>query len=344
MPEQGTGLSRMNVSGDMDAAAPGPKVLAEAERWFSRLKTSNCSAGERATFARWHADPAHAAAYVEIERLWAGIGDLAGNPELEALAAQALRATDPRRHQQRSGWHMPLALAASVAVCAVLLVFSLGMFDRAPPPLLYATGPDQRDTIRLEDGSQLVLNSDSAVTVRMGKDRRMLTLERGEVMFGVAHDPRRPFHVQAGNGTVTALGTRFQVRNEPTQITVTLLEGSVALERPDNGERRQLTPGDQATYGDVATPVALRMVDTEVVSSWTRGRLLFRSTPLAEVVAEVNRYASTPLQLEDPSLGVLPVSGTFPMGDSESVALALQAVLPVRIERGDGKRIALDRK
>jgi transmembrane sensor len=334
----------MNVSGDMSSTAPGPKVLAEAERWYARLKTSNCSAGQRAAFAHWRADPECAAAYAQTERLWDGIGDLAGNPELETLSAQALRATDPRRRQQRPGWHVPLALAASIAVCAVALVFAVGVFDRGPPLVVYATGPDRRETVQLEDGSQLVLNADTAVTVRMGKDRRMLTLERGEVMFGVAHDPQRPFRVEAGNGTVTALGTRFQVRREPAQVTVTLLEGSVALERLDRGERRQLTPGDQATYGDASTPVALRMVDTEVVSSWTRGRLLFRSTPLADVVAEVNRYASTPLQLEDPSLGALSVSGTFPMDDSESVALALQALLPVRVERGDGKRIALHRR
>src|SRR3546814_9826535 len=57
LPEQGAGLRRMNVSGDMSSAAPGPKVLAEAERWYARLKTSNCSAGQRAAFDRWCADP-----------------------------------------------------------------------------------------------------------------------------------------------------------------------------------------------------------------------------------------------------------------------------------------------
>src|SRR3546814_11498532 len=93
----------MNVSGDMSSAAPGPKVLAEAERWYARLKTSNCSAGQRAAFDRWCADPEHAAAYTQTERLWEGIGGLAGNPELEALSVQALRATDPRRRQHRSG-------------------------------------------------------------------------------------------------------------------------------------------------------------------------------------------------------------------------------------------------
>ncbi|WP_202839142.1 FecR family protein [Luteimonas saliphila] len=334
----------MNVSDDMTSVAAGPEVLAEAERWFARLKTSNCSADDRAAFERWHADPGHAAAYAQTEQLWEGIGTLAGNAELEAMSAQALRATDPRSRQQRAGWHMPLALAASVAMCALVLVFALGVFDRVPPPVVYATGPDQRDTVRLADGSQLTLNADTVVAVRMGNDRRAVVLEQGEAMFGVAHDPRRPFRVEAGNGTVTALGTRFQVRHDQAQVTVTLLEGSVALDRPDSGEHWQLSPGDQATYSDSGTPVALRMVDTEVISSWTRGRLLFRSTPLAEVVAEVNRYAGTQLRLEDPLLGALPVSGTFPMGDSESVALALQALLPVRVEQGGDGSISLHRK
>src|SRR3546814_14909788 len=118
-------------------------------------------------------------------------------------------------------------------------------------------------------------------------------------MFGVAHDSQRPFRVEAGNGTVTALGTRFQIRREPAQVTVTLLEGSVALERLDSGERRQLTPGDKATYGDAGTPVAVRMVDTAVVSSWTGGRLLFRSTRLADVEAETNRHARQRLKLDE---------------------------------------------
>src|SRR3546814_17926050 len=110
----------------------------------------------------------------------------------------------------------------------------------------------------------------------MGDNQRALVLERGEVMFGVAHDSQRPFRVAAGNGTVTALGTRFQIRREPAQVTVTLLDGRVPLERLDSGESRQLTPGDQDTYGDAGPPVAVRMVDTEVVRRWTSGRLLIR--------------------------------------------------------------------
>lgn len=334
----------MKVPGDMDSAAPDARMLAEAERWYARLKTGNCSASRTAAFQRWQAKPGRAAAYAHTAHLWDSIGEMAGNPELELMAAQALRATDPRRRRYRTGWHVPLALAASIAICALVLVFASGVLHRAPTAVAYTSGPHQGETVRLEDGSELVLNVDTRLTVRMGASERRLVLERGEAMFHVAHDPRRPFRVEAGNGTVTALGTRFQVRREPEQVTVTLLEGSVALARSAGGEQRQLEPGDQATYGDVGTSLALRKVDTEVASSWTRGRLLFRATPLAEVVAEVNRYAGKPLKLEDPSLGILPVSGTYPMNDSESVALALRALLPVEIAQGDDESIVLYRR
>ena len=334
----------MNVPVDMNAAMPSRRTLAEAEDWFARRLTHVVNVSEREAFERWHADPQHAAAYAQTERLWQGIGGLAGQAELEALSAEALRATDPRRRAPRPRWALPLAWAAGVAMCAVLLTLWLGVLRPSVPPVVYVTGPDQRETVTLADGSQLRLNGDTAVAVRLQRRARVLTLERGEAVFEVAHDANRPFRVQAGDGEVTALGTRFQVRQQAAQVTVTLLEGSVQLARPGAGAPARLVPGDQATYGDARSRLTMRKVDPEVVSSWTRGRLLFRGTPLAEAVAEVNRYARPQLQLADPALGALPISGTFPMHDSESVALALQALLPVRIEYEANGAIVLHRQ
>lgn len=326
------------VEDDMSGCAEDPRVLAEAEDWFARLRTSNCPPGERARFERWRAEPAHAAAYARTERLWRGIGGLSEHAELRRMAAEALAATDPRRARRR---RVPLALAASLAACLVLLGGWLWL--RPSAPVVHATAPGQRDTVVLEDGSRLLLNGDSAVAVRYGRRGRDLVLERGEALFEVAHDAGRPFRVQAGDGEVTALGTRFQVRRQPARVTVTLLEGRVAVARPDTRARLTLAPGEQAVLADGA-PIATRRVDAEAASSWTRGRLLFRAAPLAEVVEEVNRYAARPLRLADPTLGATPVSGTFPIGDSPSVALALQALLPVRADLSGPDGIVLSRR
>jgi transmembrane sensor len=319
----------------MHDTSSDPDVLGEAERWWARLRGA-ATPGELTAFERWHAVPEHAAAWARTERLWHDLGKLDGHPELERMAAAALAAT-ARRPRRR--W--PIAIAA--AACLVLAVASLAVF-RPPPPTIYATGPAQRRTVALEDGSHVMLNGDTEIAVRMRKRSRELTLRRGEAVFEVAHDAQRPFRVAAGGGLVTALGTHFQVSKRDRQVTVTLLEGSVTVDRDRTDEHLRLQPGEQAAFAVDSGRMATRSVDTAVVSSWTQGRLLFRATPLAEVIAEVNRYATTPLRLADPSLASTPVSGTFPIGDSRSVALGLQALLPLRADTTSADRIVLRRR
>lgn len=331
----------------MDDTDPGSAALAEAERWFARRMTGGCTRAERKAFERWRATPGHAVAYARTEQLWQGIGGLAGNPELERLSTEALSATAPRvRKTARDARRTPWWLAVPVAAClmAAFAVTTIMFRDPVPPPVIHATGPDQRRTVRLADGSRVVLNVDTEIAARMGDDTRELTLIRGEALFEVAHDAQRPFRVGAGGGAVTALGTRFQVGKHDGEVMVTLLQGSVAIEREDTDEHLRLQPGQQASFAVDGGRIATRTVDVDVVSSWTRGRLLFRATPLAEVVAEVNRYADTPLRLADASLGATPVSGTFPIGDSKSVALALQALLPIQADMAAGNEITLRRK
>ncbi len=324
----------MNVDETMDPTFPDPDVLAEAERWFARRR-GRLAAAEARAFDQWHAQPANAAGYARVERTWERIGALDGTPGIEAMLGEALAAT-ARAPLRRRWWQAGGAVAA--AACLVLALV-LGL--RQPPqaaPEVFATGPAQGRTVRLADGSTLQLDVDTEVSVQLLQDERRIRLDHGQAMFEVAHDRTRPFRVSAAGGAVTALGTRFLVRHLGPGVQVTLFEGSVAVE--DGNDSLRLAPGQQARYGNGAA-MTLREADLEVAGSWTRGRLLFRATPLAEVVAEVNRYAATPLQLQDPSLADIPVSGTFPVGDSRSVAQGLQALLPVTVDLDDPDRILI---
>jgi transmembrane sensor len=234
-----------------------------------------------------------------------------------------------------------------MAACAVLAVAAIMLWvihQTVPPPVVYATGPAQRHTVTLHDGSRVTLNVDTELAVFIHDDVRDLVLRHGEALFDVAHDPQRPFQVSAGDGQVTALGTHFQVSNRDREVVVTLLQGSVAVDRDASDEHLRLRPGQQAAFAVDNGRISTRTVDTDVASSWARGRLLFRGTPLSDVIAEVNRYADTPLRLADPSLAATPVSGTFPIGDSRSVALGLQALLPLKADTGTPGRITLRRR
>jgi transmembrane sensor len=106
----------------------------------------------------------------------------------------------------------------------------------------------------------------------------------------------------------------------------------------------QLNPGDEVKFSAGAPDVSRRTVDPEIVSSWTTGRLKFRATALAEVLAEVNRYSKTQITLKDPTLAQTPVNGVFEIGNSASVVSALQIMLPIAIDRQDRDGIALTRR
>lgn len=311
----------------------------EALQWLARMDGEE-SPADRLAFDHWRADPLHAAAFAEGEQLWRDARSLAGRADMAPLVREArMDAAGGGFIRSRWSW----GIAATVTVC----IFAVGAFligQHYVPSQTYVTGPAQRSTVELEDGSRVILNVGTRLDVRFGKRRRQLTLKAGEAVFSVAQDLRRPFTVMAGDGEVTALGTRFQVRKESRRVTVTLLEGRLALDRKDLGPAVQLNPGDQVGFAPDKPGLARRIVDLETTASWTTGRLKFRATALAEVLAEVNRYAKPRIRLENASLAQTPVNGMFEMGNSAAVVSALEVLLPLQILRQDADEIVLTQR
>lgn len=304
-------------------------VMAEAERWYARLKAADCLASERMEFQRWRATPENAAAFAATEARWQSMQKLAGHAEFEDLSQRVLSESAlPARERHRG------LLVASILIVLLGTGAALwGNREPASPAVAYTTELGERSTIKLADGSTLLLNTATELDASLSDRARRIALHQGEALFTAARDKTRPFTVRAGDGDITALGTSFQVRNEADQVTVTLIEGRVVIHRGDTRERVQLAPGNQARFAIGKPGVTLRTVDPAVVTSWSTGRLRFRSTPLSEVLDEVNRYSSLKISVANPALARIPVSGTFESGDSESVLAALQTLLGVQVVR-----------
>jgi transmembrane sensor len=271
-------------------------------------------------------DVSHADAYDEFQRLWNHAGGLADDPELQAMKAADLASTRRRR------WFRPQRMLAAAA--AFVMLFGVGYVvnqsTQAPPPIGYATALGERRTEALSDGSEVTLNTDSAFEVQFSKNRRGVSLKHGEAQFEVAHDASRPFVVSIGGDTVTALGTRFQVRRESNSTVVTLLEGSVEVAHDE--ERHVLRPNERAVLS-LRTGVSISSVDPEFATGWLDGWLRFRGSPLSEVIVEANRYSEHKLRLGDPRLADVQLSGNFHAGDNASIADAVSLILPVRVEQ-----------
>jgi transmembrane sensor len=299
-------------------------IAEQAAAYFVRHRGE--SDAQRREREAWLAEDArHARAYEETGRLWDRTGDLRVDAHLRALKAADLAAL------QRPRWSATRWVLSAAAVLALLVggAHVATRFLAAPPPVRYATALGERQTEILADGTRVVLNTDSVIEVRYLHGERDVELQRGEAQFEVAHDAARPFVVSVGGDTVTALGTRFQVRRDAAAAVVTLLQGRVEVAQGE--ERRILRPNEQARLSSNAG-IVVKAIDPTEVNGWLDGWLRFRNTPLGQVVAEANRYSPRKLRLGDPRLAGLRLNGNFRTGDSASIAAAVSQILPVRVD------------
>ncbi len=293
------------------------RVLEEAATWFTRLKQSSVSEATVEEFFAWREEPVNAAAYAEVVARWRQADRVRNDPELVALTEAALRketlVTRGRRHLRRPV--LPLSLAT--LALGGLLVFLVAQFRHQT----YETDVGAQQIVRLDDGSVLRLNTDSKVAIHFGPKLRTVRLLRGEGFFEVAHDPARPFVVEAGSTRVRALGTKFDVRRLQAGTQVTLLEGRVQVTRSSRPEAWTLNPNQQITVNGAVTPP--RSTDATSASSWTTGRVRFHETPLAAAVEEMNRYSRTKIILEADHLVGIRVNGMFETGNSQAFLSAV---------------------
>ena len=261
--------------------------------------------------------------------------------ECEATSAQLdrLRVAHRSRPGQPLGQRRVLRIAAGIA--ALVLLSAAIFWGPQPDPLNFtkesATSVGKFKRMTLPDGTQLTLNTDSAVEIVFEPAARRVRLLKGEAYFKVAHAPERPFWVEAAQVHVKAVGTAFNVRYHSHKVEVTVTEGRVAL-NDTNGSSLALesqvslnpaalpagpetiAAGARATVllteagAPSKTPVAVAHVPAPSVDSalaWQSGRLEFSETPLAEVVSEFNRYNRHRIVIEDPDLALQKFGGAF---------------------------------
>ncbi len=231
----------------------------------------------------------------------------------------------------------------------------LPAFDRA-----YATQRGQQLVVSLPDGptqgSTLHLDTATSLVVRLYRDRREVHLKDGQTLFSVRADADRPFHVQTGGLRITVVGTRFSVRHTHTGLevdrtVVSVEEGRVRVARVDRPNPRRGWLATDAGINDPSVELAagqrvvadqaghigpVASVPTSAIASWRDGRLSFDQTPLAQAIAEFERYGRTGLVVRDPAVAALPVGGSYSLRNFQRFADALPQVLSVRlVRRGD---------
>lgn len=324
----------------------------EAVEWVLRLRRPDLSEAEVTAWMVWcEADVLNRTAFEAMEEVWRVTGGL--DAADVAVAKPAARARHASRAPRIAIWAVGMAALVAAAIFAVPLVWR-----QAPLPELRA-GTDARletargrmANARLDDGSEVELGALSALTVRYTPQTRLIIADQGEAFFKVRKDRARPFVVQAGAVTVTAVGTAFSVTREENSVEVAVTEGVVEVRASPNlagAEVAAVSPasinlaaGQRVRFdqGKVVQPV--ERVDPVAVKGWQTGRLEFRDEPLRLAVARVSRYVDRDITISDPSIADLRVTGTAYPDRVDSWLAGIESVLPVKVERSDDKHVLI---
>jgi len=221
---------------------------------------------------------------------------------------------------------------AGKALGALLLAIAAGVvwFDPAYRSQHLISEVGQRQALQLADGSEVLLDSDSEMTISWHLRSRQVELQRGQALFQVSPMVYRPFLVDAGGAGVRVVGTRFNVNRHGEDVQVTVAEGKVAVRGGATDTLALLEAGQQLRVRK-GTPGQVTRVNAEDVSAWKDSRLVFESTPLAEVIGTLQRYHRQPITLLDPSIARLPVSGVFDSDHVDRLLALLPGILPVSV-------------
>lgn len=297
-----------------------PAVVEQASYWLMLHWGGELDGEQQQRFAEWQAaDPEHRRAWQRLEHLQ---GTLAGVPA--STASRVLRQL-PDAHKRQTLKLLGLLL---VAGGSGYLAQSQLPWREAMADLRSGTGERLQRT--LADGSRLSLNSASAVNIRYDSTQRRIRLLSGELLLDSGHDAvARPLIVETAAGEIQALGTLFSVYETDGGSRVELYQGALEL-RPRQAAPLRLEAGQRCWF-DAGRLGPVGTADRNAMA-WRDDRLIAEHMPLGQFIRELARQRPGVLRC-DPAVAGLPLTGVFPLADTDRVLAALQQSLPVEVQR-----------
>lgn len=345
-----------------DDAERDPVHVAAAQ-WFARLQDPRVSLELTLSWQRWMAeDVRNARAFARMEEVWNTLSEVSPEPVASPAASGdsydgSMPLSDFKRPSFAHRHRAAFAVAASVLMAVLLTVAMMsrsGLIGQSGAEML-RTAIGENRSVRLTDGSRVVLGGGTEIQIVLRQDSRHISLLKGEAFFKVAKDASRPFIVSAGNAAVTAVGTAFNVRRREDQVAVAVIEGRVVVERSSRlvplpllrEFRPKLVPvrvaaGQKTLVDELGVERATELADPSSATAWQTGRLAYESEPLRYVLADVNRYAIKPIVAEDQSIGSLSITGTVASDNVGEWIASLESAFGLVAEEESG-RIVLRR-
>lgn len=282
--------------------------------------------------------------YEDIQLLWEKTGTFQIPSKLDqsiALKQVHKRANIVGPKTQR------LSLVYQVAAVLFLSIFLAGAYSYFFPRSFTNTEYFEKVTaavgtrthIDLPDGTRVLLNSGSTVRFSnqfTSKSQRRIELN-GEAYFEVAKDPVHPFIVQAGQLTVRALGTEFNIDayNPAETVEVVLVEGKVAVNQihSPSSQAVLLSPSEKVQFSVKENIMQKAKADKlDKYIGWIDGKMVFVDDPIQEVILKLENWYNVDIRLEDQQLNRYRFTGTFIEESVDEILHTLSLTSPLHYE------------
>ena len=295
------------------------QALRSASHWYAVLSGERVSPQQEARWQQWYEeDKDHQWAWQQVENLRIQLSHVPAD-----VASRALHDTRLTRRHVMKG----LLLLLGVGGGWQIWQSETGEGLRAD----YRTAKGAVSHQRLEDGSKLTLNPQSAADVSFDAHQRAVHLWYGEIAITTAKDTQsRPFRVMTRQGQLTALGTEFTVYQQDNITRVAVQRHAVEVLLASHPQEKRIVNAGESLEFSASEFGAITPTDDES-TTWTQGVLSFSDKPLGEVIAALSRYRNGVLRC-DPAVAGLRLSGTFPLNNTDAILNVIAQTLPVKIQ------------
>lgn len=302
-----------------DPAQDPASAMDQALDWLIVL--GDPSEEQTRAFQQWlAADPLHEQAFAKAHAVWEG-------PHM-AQCAQHLAA---RPHnvsllsRLRPHWR-PLATAA-------VLILGLFSFSNLPMRMQadHLTVVGERQRLQLEDGSKVLLNTNSAFSSTVNEHQRVARLYQGEAFFDVPASRGGPLEIDAGPVKASVRDTAFAVRYLDGVAQVRVQRGDIDLRATRDDARIRLSAGESIRIGPNGFDRPAKL-DAATDLAWVQGRLVFENCPLSEVLAELRRYYPGWIINTNERLADVAVTGNYRLDQPLDVVRSLAQITSARLQ------------
>jgi transmembrane sensor len=317
--------------------ASADQIAQEGTQWVSRLLSGDATHADADAIVRWRSiSNAHEAAYGDALRLLravegaAAICDLREPSQVRALPRRR-RTASPDLSVGGRRWFVGGVLAASASLAFMV-------HTTLTPKADFRTGKGQRRRLTVSPGLNVEMNTETSLSVADGPQGKRIALLGGQAVVSNL-PPSKAVEVTAGAGRTVAQQARFDVRdNGAAGVCVTCLEGEVRVLHAADTVR--LGANQQVTYGRGGVGKAVA-VDSDLISAWQSGMLIFHNQPLSAVIAEVNRYRAGHIVIADQALADRPVDAVFYLDQMSTVVTQVQQLSGARATHLPGGLVLL---